>query len=612
MMPRMDDLIESYKAAITTDQHNIYALNNIAVLLQRAGRNAEAGHYVRRAAVLAPAVPEILLSLADWFRLANSDRAAALVYRRALGRRPDFPEALNNLGVTLRVLGDRVEATKCFASAVGARPDYAEALSNLGHALQYDMRLAQAITFYRKAIAIKPDLVLAIVNLGDARLSRGEIEAALTIYRRCLAIQPEPAFHTNVIFALDFLPGAGFEEHQAERRRWRLAFASERSEAAVRGVRGDLDRRLRLGFVSADFREHSAAWIFGPVIRRLDRNWFDVVCYSGVIREDAVTLSFRDVASQWRSVVGLTPHQIARQVRADAIDILVDLSGHSGGNQLCAFARKPAPVQVSAWGHVTGTGLGAIDYLFADKIVVPDEVRPLFAERVYDLPCFITFEPPSDLPAPSVTPASRGRPVTFGCFNRVLKLDRTAIDIWAWILREVPSSRILLKDVMLDDASTRDRIAGMFSQAGVASTRIELLGRTPRPQHLAAMADVDIALDPLAHNGGVSTVEALFMGIPVVSLLGGSATTRTTAAILTACGLEDWITGDPRAYAALAIDRSRDPAALEEVRRSIRGRLERSPVGNPDRYVPAVAAAFRDIWRQQSVRSERPMKSHPC
>jgi len=417
-------------------------------------------------------------------------------------------------------------------------------------------------------------------------------------YDRALAIAPDhPSAATNKLYSLDFVSEFGFAEHQQARRDWYRSLPNSISGgAAPYSNVADAARPLVLGYVSADFNDHSAAACFGPVLKRHDRRQFQVVCYSGVAEEDAITEEFRRSADKWRCVSELSDEALAEQIRADGIDILVDLSGHTSGNRLLVFARKPAPIQVSAWGAATGTGIPAIDYLFSDPVAIPASVRPLFAETVYDLPSLITIEPPESAPAVAQLPSLSRGAITFGCLNRLSKVSQTALELWARILKAVPGSRLLLKDRELDSPVMQARMRDTLAKPGIGAERIELRGGSSHKDHLAAYNEVDITLDPFPFNGGISTWESLWMGVPVVTKLGNSVPSRISGAILHAIGMPEWVAGDEDEYAALAVRQAGDLQRLAELRRGMRERILASAAGNVDRYTRAVEAAYRKMW----------------
>jgi len=338
-----------------------------------------------------------------------------------------------------------------------------------------------------------------------------------------------------------------------------------------------------VGYVSADFRHHSAASCFGPVLRRHDHSRFQINLYSGVRVEDDWTQEFRSLADVWRNAAELSDEALARQIQTDGVDILIDLSAHSEGNRLLAFARKPAPVQITAWGHGGGTGLPMIDYQLTDPVFIPPEVRHPFAETCFDLPCCLTFEAPECADAVRPLPAIAAGFVTFGSLNRFSKVSPEVFERWMRILEAMPDSRLLLKDPML---------------AAIDPARLELRGSTSRQQHLATCHGIDLALDTFPQNGGIATWEALWMGVPVVALLGGSPAGRLSGAILGAVGLGEWAAEDPDAYLELAVRKASDLDALACLRAELRSRILASPAGNPEHYTHAVEEAYRTLWKR--------------
>jgi predicted O-linked N-acetylglucosamine transferase (SPINDLY family) len=318
---------------------------------------------------------------------------------------------------------------------------------------------------------------------------------------------------------------------------------------------------------------------------------------------DPITHEFRSFSDIWVDAARLSDEELARRIEADQVDILVDLSGHSAGNRLRVFASKPAPVQVTAWGHSTGTGLPTIDCLFADPVTIPQSARPLFAERVvYDLPCSITIEPATDRRV-SDAPVLRNGYVTFGAFNRIDKISDAALAVWSRIMQALPDSRIVIKHGALDDAMLRDRLTARFAGHGIALGRITCLGNTMRPDHLRAFENVDISLDPFPQNGGISTWESLQMGVPVVAKLGDCSSSRLGGAIMTSLGLGDWVSDGDEGYIAVALEKAANPSELQAVRQSLPTRIASSASGNSAIYTAKVEEAYRTLWRDYCSRA---------
>ena len=599
-LSRLEAAATQFRRALVLKPDYPDALYNLGNTLLALKRLDEAADCYRRTLVIQPNFVPVLGNLGGILLSLGRAEEAVSHLERALALEPDHPNTLESLGRAFLALERVEDAVACFERRLACAPGDANAHGALGEALRRLGRFEQAASCFERALALDPDNADAHANLGNIFYAWGRLRDAMTRYERALALKPEEAsVHSNLIFTLDLIePAVDLATQQAERRRWsRLHAAPIAQEAAVaHDNRPDPERRLRVGYVSADFRRHSASAIFGAVLFSHDPARIETVCYTNSRLEDDHTARFRSAAALWQPVSGLPDREMADLVRADGIDILVDLSGHTAGNRLTVFALKPAPVQVTAWGHATGTGLAAIDAFFTDPVHVPAADRPLFAEEPVDLPCLICYDPPPD--APPVTPGPGREGVSFGCFNRVSKLGDRALSTWSRILAACPGSRLVLKAAALSDASTRALLAGRCRSWGIAEERLLLLGGTPQTEHLAAHAEVDIALDPFPHNGGTSTLEALWMGVPVLTVAGTTSVSRMGPAILTALGLSDWIATDLDDCVARARALAADRPRLAALRRELRPRLAASPVGDRVRYTRAVEARYRVLWRR--------------
>jgi predicted O-linked N-acetylglucosamine transferase (SPINDLY family) len=433
--------------------------------------------------------------------------------------------------------------------------------------------------------------------LGACFAQQGEITAAIEHFDRALAIKPdyEDAI-TKKIFALDFVPDVDFAIQQAARRSWWDAIGAKISRRTLQPRLLDPQRRIVVGYVSSDFRNHSAAFAFMPVLRRHDRENFRINCYSCSAMRDAVTTEAQSLADVWVDAAGLSDNELADRIEADGVDILVDLSGHSAGNRLTVLARKPAPIQISAWGHPTGTGLPTVDYVFADPVSIPETVRHLFAERIYDLPCMIAMETVPGLHRAAV-PMMRNGHVTFGVFNRIEKVSDGAMAVWSRLLRTMAGSKIVIKHGALDDPLIRDGLIGRFQAHGVPLDNVRCIGATSRSDHLSSFENVDISLDPFPQTGGVSTWESLHMGVPVISKLGNTASSRVAGAIVKAIGLDDWVADDDDGYIAIARKYASMPSHLERLRADLPAKIASSDAGNLLIYTRKVEQGYRQFWR---------------
>jgi predicted O-linked N-acetylglucosamine transferase (SPINDLY family) len=598
-LKRYEAALARYDRAVALKPDYAEAFSNRAMTLTELGRFAEAVAGCDKAIGLKPDYAE-----------AHSNRGNALCQMRrfdealascdkAIALRPTYADALSNRGNALTELGRFDEALESYEQALALNPGFAAAWVGRGNVFLNVNRYGEAFAAFQKALAVKPDSLKALAQLAHYYERHGRMEEAIACYDRVLAVKPDfPEVISNKIFALDLVPHAGFAEHQEARKDWWRAVGAKIAGKASsqHGNSRDPARRIVLGYVSSDFRRHSAATTVWPVLKNHDKTQFEVICYSCSTIRDDVTKDFQRVADRWIDASQLSDEELAGRVRADKVDILVDLSGHSGGNRLGTFARKPASVQVTAWGHATGTGLPTIDYLFSDPVTIPEAMRPLYTEKIYDLPCVIMSAlPPIELPRGDPPVLANGY-VTFGAFNRITKISDDAVAAWARVLHGVPGARLLMKDGAYDEPALRDLLRQRLAAHGIAGERIDFLGSSLREQHLAAFGKTDIGLDPFPQNGGVSTWEALHMGVPVVAKLGHSAPSRLSGAILTSIGMGDWVAQSADDYVALAVKFAAMPDFLTALRRELPTKIAAARSGNGLLYTQAVERAYRTMW----------------
>jgi predicted O-linked N-acetylglucosamine transferase (SPINDLY family) len=598
-LKRYADALARHDRAIALKPTYAEALSNRAMTLTELERFDDAVASCDKAIALKPDYAEAHCNRANALcHLRRFDEALASC-DRALALRPNYADALSNRGNALTELGRFDEALACYDKALALRPGLAAAWVGRGNVFLNINRYGEAFTAFQKALAIKPDSLKALAQLAHYYERHGRMEEAIACYDRVLAIKPDfPEVISNKIFALDLVPRASLVEHQEARTEWWRQVGA-RIAAMPRPAHAnscDPGRRLVLGYVSADFRRHSAATIIWPVLKNHDKARFEVNCYSCSTTRDDVTADFQGIADRWVDASQISDADLAGRIRADKVDILIDLSGHSGGNRLGAFARKPAPVQVTAWGHGTGTGLPTVDYLFSDPVTIPQAMRHLYAEKIYDLPCVITSALPAiELPRGDPPVRANGY-VTFGVFNRITKMSNDAVAVWARVLHGVPDAKLLLKDGAFDEPSLRDLLRERFAAHGIAAERIDFLGSSPREQHLAAFGRTDIGLDPFPQNGGVSTWEALHMGVPIVAKLGHTAPSRLSGAILTSIGMGEWVAENADDYIARAVKFSAMADRLTALRYELPAKIAASPSGNAVLYTRAVETAYRSMW----------------
>lgn len=622
--------------AVAIDPRSADAQMSLGVALNGLRRHDEACERYRRALALRPDHAMTLSNLGNASVALDQLQEALDAYEKALALNPNLAEAHNGRGWALCRLRNYDEAVASLNRALSIKPDYAAALANRAVALRELQRFEEALADGNRAIALAPDdangwlaragvllniqqiaaalhdcerareidpaSIQAHVMLGLCFSGLGQIDEALASFDRALDIQPDlQSAISNRIFTLDFMGNASVERHQDARRLWwdRIGakIAAEKPAGPHHNSR-DPDRRLVLGYVSSDFNAHSAALIFKPVLQHHDRTQFEIVCYACSTKVDAATAEFQAIADRWRDASQWSEDRLTAEIRGDGIDILIDLSGHTKGNRLGVFARKPSPIQVHGWGHGTGTGLPTIDYLMSDPVAIPPEVRHLFAETIVDLPCFVTLAPLPDGIARAPTPAIANGFVTFGVFNRISKISDEAASVWSRILQQVPGSRLLIKDVALDDPMVRENLLARLAACALPADRVDLVGATTRSDHLASFNRVDICLDPFPQNGGVSTWEALQMGVPVVAKLGASLPSRAGGSILTALGLPELVAESHETYFDIATRLGLQIGELDKLRRELPERIKSTAASNPASYGQAVDAAYRAMWKR--------------
>ena len=591
----------AYRKAIALDPADRVSLNNLANLLQAAGRTDEAIGFYRRALALRPDEAAPHNNLANALAALGRTEEAIGLYRRALALRPGYAEAHYNLGNLLADQGDLAGASASYRAAIAARPDHLAARNQLGAALRQAGRYAEAIAAFETVLQIDPANADAVSNLGRVLVLQGQMAEAAARYETALALNPDYLqARTNQLLWLnyaDVAPEAIFDAHRAWAERVERELQPPRPHANARHP----ERRLRVGYVSPDFREHSVARYLAPVIANHDRDVVEVVAYADVARPDAVTARFQAMADHWRPIDGMSPAALAERIRLDQVDILVDMAGHLAPQLLSAFARKPAPVQLSWIGYVNTTGLTAIDYRLVDAVTDPHGPADAFAsERLVRLPGgFACFEPPGDAPTPGPVPSLASGQVTFGSFSPPAKLGEQVLDAWSEILRRTPGARLLLKAPAFDDAGTRAHLLGRFARRGIGAERISLVGWIAgAAEHLGRYGEVDVCLDPFPHNGYTTTCEALWMGVPVVALMGERHVARISASFLTRVGLSALIADDLGAYVDLAVALARDPERLADLRRTLRSRMAASPLCDAAAFTRQLEAVYRAMWRR--------------
>jgi protein O-GlcNAc transferase len=567
-----------------------------ALELHRAGRLAEAEQGYRRILQRQPQHADSL-HLLGVIALQSGHLGAALeLVERAVALRPDGAVYRNNLGQILERLERGDEAAQAYEAALALDPRNAEACNNLGHLLQRRDRLAEAETLLRRAIGLDANYAEPHANLANLLKDRGELDEALASYRRAIELRPDLSLlHSNLLLALHYHSAYSPAELAREHRQWAARHVAPlESTRRPHGNNRDPERRLRVGYVSPDLREHAVARFVLPAFERHDRAQIEVFAYSDTARADAVTALIRSRVDRWRDVHALSDEQLAAAVRDDGIDILVDLAAHSAHNRLLVFARKPAPVQVTYLAYCSTTGVDAIDYRLTDGFLDPpggDDAH--YTERSVRLPgCYWCYSAPSAAAAPSVQRVAA--PPTFGCLNNFAKVTDATLTLWVELLRRVPEASFVL---YARGESHRERVRAALRRAGLAESRVAFVGWQTATGYLDTYRRIDVALDPFPYAGGTTTCDALWMGVPVVSITGSTAVSRAGSTLLHHAGLGELVATSGEQYLELAAGLLRNAARRAVLRRDLRAQLERSRVMDAEFFTRGLEAAYRDMWR---------------
>ncbi|MGA3398780.1 MAG: tetratricopeptide repeat protein [Acetobacteraceae bacterium] len=570
------------------------------LIAHRESRFDDADRYLSAAIAAAPNDPEQYANHAAVLRTLGRLGDAEAAARAALALAPDRVETHNNLGNILRDSGRHDESIACYQAALRLAPDFADAWSNLAWVLSLNGRAREAEQAANRAIAADPHNSNAYNNLGGALMRQSRLREAETALREALRLRPDFALpHSNILFCLNYRDELPPETIFAEYQQWDARHARPLMPAEPQFT---LDRtpgrRLRVGYFSPDFRTHAVALFAEPLLAAHDRSQVELFCYAEVPVEDATTQRFRAMADHWRSTVGRGDAELAETVRQDGIDVLVDLAGHTAGNRLLVFARKPAPVQIEYMiGHGCTSGLSAIDAFLADDMLAPPGAEAVFTEQLVRLPRIpLAYRPPEGMPPVAPLPARAAGHVTFGYFGRTVRLNDDVVAAWSRILRAVPRSRLVLNSAPYAEPAGRDDWAGRFAAHGIGLDRLDLICTTPQPRTWEAYGGIDIALDPFPHNAGTTTIEALWQGVPVLTLAGRPTVGRFGAAILHAVGLDHWVTNDVDAYVVRAVTAAGDLDALTKLRAELRQRMEASPLLDATGLARAIERAYRDLW----------------
>ena len=636
---KLQEAVQAYNKAIQLNPDSPDAYSNRGAALQELGRSKDAEASYSKAITLKPDYAEAHFNRGNTLKVlgrldeavASHDKAiqfkpdyadaynnrgialkdlglldeALTSYDKAIQFKPDYADAYNNRGNTLKELGQLDEAIKNYGKAIQCRPDYAEAHNNRGNALKHLGQLNEALRSYDKAIQLKPDFAEAYINQGAALKDLGLLDEAIAGYEKAIQLRPDyEDAYSNLLMTLNYTPNLNVIDHIATARKFG-EFATEKAQIHFSTYQClPTPERLRVGFVSGDLRNHPVGYFLESILSSIDSSKIELIAYPTTPTVDALSERIKPSFSVWKPIYGQTDEAAANMIYADGVHVLLDLSGHTADNRLPMFGCKPSPVQVSWLGYFATTGLNEMDYLLGDPHVTPPQDDDHFTEKVWRLPetrwCFTPPDVDIDIDIEvSAPPGLNQGYVTFGCFSNLTKINDQVVALWTKVLEAVPDSRLLLKAKQLRDPLVQESIIQRFAALGINSKRISLEESEDRQKYFAAYNRIDITLDPFPFTGGTTSVESLWMGVPLITLAGNSLISRQGVGVLTNAALSDWIADDEESYLAKAIIFASDLDKLTRLRASLRSQVLASPLFDAPRFARNFENALWAMWNQR-------------
>jgi protein O-GlcNAc transferase len=603
-----DKLVEAahhYQQFLAINPSDAMVHNSLGVVQYKQGKTAEAVTCYQSAIDLNSNDASLYHNLGNALSALGKFSEAITNYQHALKITPNDAQLYKHLGNALRSLNQLDEAIAAYQHAIVLNPSDAGARNNLGTVFNRVGKLAEAQTCYQQALNLDPNFSEAGSNLGSTLLYQGRVDNAITHYQQVLEKQPAVLIHSNLLFALhyatDFEASAVFSEHKKFNAQYAIPLA-----ASIKPHLNDRDsqRKLKIGYVSTDFKEHSVAYFIESILAHHDHEQFEISCYYNAVESDEVTERLKQSVHHWTDCIGLSDEELAERIRQDAIDILIDLSGHTNKNRLLVFARKPAPVQVSYLGYPNTTGLSTIDYRITDNYVEPEEpegvAESFSSEALLRMPnSYFCYRPNDHSPQVNKLPALQNGYVTFGSFNNYAKLNSEILAIWTKVLHAVPDSKLFIKARSINDPTTLQTFREHLAKLGIESERLIFANYAhSTEEHLKTYHQIDIGLDTYPYNGATTSCEALWMGVPVVTLAGDKHAARMGLSILSAIGLTELIAHNPETYIDICVKLANDTESLQKLRKETREKMQKSPLMDGITFTHNLEAAYRKMWVQ--------------
>ncbi|HUB26781.1 MAG TPA: tetratricopeptide repeat protein, partial [Tepidisphaeraceae bacterium] len=594
---QLDGAIECYTRALSLRADFAPLHANLGNALAARGQLDDAAAALRFAVQLDKTFAEAWYNLGNVLRDQGHLADAINAYRTAVSLAPDYIDAHVNLGNVLQTTGDFKDASKAYLRALELRPDHVTAQSNFSNALRMMGYADEGISILRQALALRPDFHIACCNLGNLLKDTGRLDESLACYRRAVELKREDSIsHSNLAYSVYFHPDYDGPAILRENLRFNVLHA-QRFTRQVAPHTNDRDphRRLRIGYVSPDFREHCQSMFTVPLLSNHDHERFEIFCYANIARPDSFTQRIMTFADTWRPTTGIDDARVAEMVRADQIDILIDLTMHMSNGRPLLFARKPAPVQVAYLAYPGTTGLSAIDYRLTDPHLDPPENDCFYSECSIRLPdSFWCYNPLTTEPSPGPLPARTRGGFTFGCLNNFCKVSDGTLDLWGRIISSLPGSRLLL---LCPAGSHRQRVLDRLGAEGVDAGRIEFAAFRPRQQYLQLYRNIDLGLETFPYNGHTTSLDSVWMGVPVPTRIGSTAVGRAGWSQLCNLNLRELAAETDEQYISIVLGLARDLPRLAGLRATLRQRLERSPLMDAPRFARNVENVYRSIWQ---------------
>ena len=600
---RLHEAEKHYQQALRITPNHTNAHNNLGNLCKEQGRLREAETHFLQAIAINGNCVEAYNNLGNMFNLQGRWDEAEKQYLQAIAIAPAHADAYSNLANIFNAIGRTTEAETLYHQAIAINPHHADAYNNLANPLRDTGRLEEAEKNYRQAIKINPHHAIAYANLGNVLQELGRFTEAESCYRHALKINPDYAeAYGNLLFSLNYTLDCPQSLRLAEAKKYGALVAKKANTKFTRWLCHPTPTKLRIGLVSGDLYHHPVSYFLESLLLHCDKTQFELIAYPTYRKVDEMTLLLQSYFTAWKPLFDLSDFAAAQMIHNDALHILVDLSGYTGHNRLPVFAFKPAPLQISWLGYWATTGVAEMDYILVDNIGVPEQAKSHFSEKVCYLPdtrlCFTV--PPFEI-AVSPLPALKNGFITFGCFQNLSKVTEQVLRVWANILTQLPQARLRFQAKQLREESFAIQFYQRLAFVGIDTQQVDLYSISDRATYLNSYAEVDVVLDTFPFPGGTTTCEALWMGVPTLTLAGESLIARQGASLLTAAGLPDWIVDNEEDYISQAVKLAKQTDYLSVLRCNLRAQVLASPLFDGARFAKNFENTLWNLWHEHTL-----------